>query len=234
MTTKKSTLDRSRGGPASEPEDTGAAGAVDRSMSIADIRAAHRDLADTYDRFDWIDRLALGRARRRQFGDVDGRVLDVACGTGPNFRYLPSTAEVVGVDVSPEMLAKARDRLATLAVDGTVREMDAQDLAFEDDSFDAVISSLSTCTIPDPVAALREMDRVCKPQGTIRLLEHGRSSVGPIAALQEWRADAHFEHSGCRWTQEPLDHVAAAGLTPTAVRTGWLGMLTAIELRPSE
>lgn len=49
--------------------------------------------------------------------------------------------------------------------------MDGATLAFPDDSFDAVISSLSTCTFPEPVAALREMSRVCKPDGRIRFLD---------------------------------------------------------------
>lgn len=204
-----------------------------RSMSLAEIREAHADLADAYYRFDWMDRLFVGRARRRQFGDVDGRVLDVACGTGPNFRYLPPTAAVVGVDISPEMLSKARDRLSSLALDGEVEEMDAQDLAFADDSFDAVISSLSTCTFPDPIAALQEMERVCAPDGRILLLEHGLSSVGPVARFQEWRAEPHYEKAGCRWTQEPLELVEEAGLVVEESRTGYLGMVTAIEIDPS-
>ena len=120
-----------------------------------------------------------------------------------------------------------------LELDGELHEMDAQDLAFEDDSFDTVISSLSTCTFPNPVAALREMDRVCKPNGTILLLEHGRSDVGAIAKLQDWRADAHYESMGCRLTQEPMEHVAAAGLRVREVRTALLGIVTAVEAEPS-
>ena len=132
------------------------------------------------------------------------------------------------------MLANAEARLADLGREGTLREMDAQDLAFPDDSFDAVISSLSTCTFPDPVAALREMERVCKPEGTIRLVEHGRSDVGPIARFQEWRADAHYEQMGCRWTQEPREIVDAAGLTVEEMSTGLFGMITTFELTPTQ
>ncbi|WP_237560596.1 class I SAM-dependent methyltransferase [Halostella litorea] len=204
----------------------------DRPMTTDEIRAAYADQADRLYRFDFADRLLAGRYRRRQFGDAEGRVLDVACGTGTNFPYLPASVDLVGVDVSPEMLAKAGDRLDGLALDGTLRRMDAQDLEFPDDSFDTVISALSTCTFPDPVAALREMERVCDPDGRILLVEHGRSDVGPVARFQEWREDAHYASAGCRWTQEPLAVAAEAGLSVREAETSFLGMITTIEARP--
>lgn len=201
-------------------------------MSIAEIRASYAEYADRLHRFEFADRLLTGRYRRERFGDVDGRVLDVACGTGTNVRYLPESAEYVGIDISPEMLANAEERLASLGRDGTLQQMDAQDLAFADDSFDAVISSLSTCTFPDPVAALREMERVCKPNGTIRLVEHGRSDAAPIARYQEWRDDAHYGRLGCRWTQEPREVVAAAELSVRDVTSGLFGTITTFEIDP--
>jgi len=208
-------------------------GTAGRPMSLADIESAYAEHADTFARFEWADRLFVGRHRRRQFGDADGRVLDVACGTGTNFAYLPDSADLVGVDLSAEMLAKARDRLADLDRDGDLHEMDAQRLAFPDDSFDTVISALSTCTFPDPVAALDEMARVCRPGGRVLLLEHGESDRWPIARYQHWRSDAHYETAGCRWTQEPLDHVRAADLDVESTRTAFLGMVTGIEATPA-
>ncbi|WP_244514935.1 class I SAM-dependent methyltransferase [Halorientalis persicus] len=203
-----------------------------RPMSVSDIADSYAEYADCMHRLEWLDRAIIGRYRQARFGDVDGRVLDVACGTGTNFQYLPDGVDLVGIDISPEMLANAGKQLAEQGMDGTLREMDAQDLEFPDDSFDAVISALSTCTFPDPVAALREMNRVCKPEGTIRLVEHGRSDVGPIARFQEWRAEAHYAKMGCRWTQEPSDVVAEAGLGVLETRTGLFGTITTFELSP--
>ncbi|MFC4544045.1 class I SAM-dependent methyltransferase [Halosolutus amylolyticus] len=207
--------------------------AARRPMSIEEIRDSYAECADWAARFDWLERRLTGRYRRELFQGAEGRVLDVACGTGPNFEYLPQTVDLVGIDVSPEMLGKARDRLDRLAIDGTLREMDAQDLAFDDDSFDTVISSLSTCTFPDPVAALEEMDRVCRPGGRILLFEHGRSDVGPIARFQDWRADAHYAQAGCRWNQDPLELLVAADLPVREVRNRALGIVTLVEARPS-
>lgn len=204
-----------------------------RWKTAADVRSDYADLAHWMDRFHVVDRLLTGRARARLFGDARGRVLDVACGTGTNCRYLPADATYVGVDLSPAMLDRAADRTAEGDREATLFEMDAAALGFADDSFDAVISSLSTCTFPDPGGALAEMARVCRPEGRIRLLEHGRSSVRPLARLQDWRAASHYERIGCRLNQEPLALVEGTGLAVESVRRGLLGTLTAMIVRPT-
>lgn len=203
-----------------------------RQHTVADVEETYREQATTMARMDWLNRAVSGRYRRRLFGDATGRVLDVACGVGTNAQYLPQSAEYVGIDVSDAVLAKARQRLDDSPQETTLFEMDAQNLDFPDDSFDTVISSLSTCTFPDPVEALSEMGRVCAPDGRILLLEHGRSSVGPIARFQDWRADAHFEKHSCRWNQEPLEVVGQSPLSVEDAESAFLGIITAIEARP--
>jgi ubiquinone/menaquinone biosynthesis C-methylase UbiE len=197
-------------------------------LSPEDLRDLYADQADLMDRLSVLDRLVFGRARRRLFGRAEGDVLDVACGTGLNRTYLPPDVEYVGIDLSPAMLSKAAASNEGLERRVDLLEMDAQTLAFTDDSFDTIVSSLSTCTFPDPQAALAEMGRVCRPEGQILLLEHGRSSVGLIARFQDWRAEAHYEKHGCRWTQEPLEVLAASDLTVERHRSGPLGIVTAI------
>jgi ubiquinone/menaquinone biosynthesis C-methylase UbiE len=200
--------------------------------SNEDVRKTYREQAATMARLDPLNGLLTGRYRRRLFGTASGRVLDVACGVGTNERYLPEDCAYVGVDISPDMLAKARERLAGRRRAITLQKMDARDLDCPDDSFDTVISSLSTCTFPDPITALAEMGRVCRPDGRVLLLEHGRSSVGPIAQFQDWRADAHFRKHHCRWNQEPLEVIERSPLVAEDHSTAVLGVLTAIEARP--
>ncbi len=215
----------------------GSGGIGPRPFSADAIRGVYADQARTMARLDVCNRLLTGRARRRLFGRAEGRVLDVACGVGTNRRYLPEGTTYVGLDLSPAMLAQAADRVADDGGDGPgvlgLCEGDAERLPFGDDAVDTVISSLSTCTFPDPVAALDEFARVCRPDGRVLLLEHGRSSVGPVARFQEWRAEAHYRKHACRWTQEPLDVVGASRLTVERSRTGMLGALTAVEARPA-
>jgi len=200
--------------------------------SAGELQEIYADLAPTMERVAWLDRLVTGRHRHRLFGRARGRTLDVACGLGLNLRYLPDAVEYVGIDLSPEMLSRARERFADGNPPPEFIRMDAANLEFDDDAFDTVISSLSTCTFPDPDAVLREMGRVCSPDGRILLLEHGRSDVEMLARFQDWRAEAHFEKHGCRWNQEPLEVVTGAGLPIRERRTSLLGILTAIEARP--
>lgn len=202
------------------------------SKSADEIADAYADVADKLARWQQLDRLFAGRYRRHQFEHANGRVLDVACGTGRNFRYLPSSSEVVGIDISDEMLGHARNELDKLELDGAVHQMDAQALEFPDDSFDTVISSFSTCTFPDPITALHEMERVCTPDGEILLLEHRRSDAAPLAWLQDWRAASHYEKNGCRLNHEPLESVQEAGLPVENASTTFFGLVTAIDATP--
>ncbi|KTG11714.1 methyltransferase type 11 [Haloferax profundi] len=203
-----------------------------RSKSADEISNAYADVADKLARWRRLDRLFAGRYRRRQFEHANGRVLDVACGTGRNFRYLPSSSEVVGIDICAEMLAHARSELDRLELDGAVHQMDAQDLDFPDDSFDVVISSFSTCTFPDPIAALHEMERVCTSDGEILLLEHRRSDAAPLAWLQDWRAESHYDKNGCRLNHEPLETIEQAGLRIENASTAFFGLVTTIDATP--
>ena len=203
-----------------------------RSKSADEIAHAYADVADKLARWRQLDRLFAGRFRRRQFEHANGRVLDVACGTGRNFRYLASASEVVGIDISDEMLDHARSELDRLELDGAVHQMDAQALDFPDDSFDTVISSFSTCTFPDPIAALREMERVCTSDGEILLLEHRHSDAAPLAWLQDRRAESHYEKNGCRLNHDPLETVEQAGLTVESTSSAFFGVITTVNATP--
>ncbi|NHN61075.1 class I SAM-dependent methyltransferase [Halorussus sp. JP-T4] len=203
-------------------------------MTAEEIADAYADVADKLARWRQLDRLFAGRYRRRQFEHANGRVLDIACGTGRNFQYLSPSVDLVGIDISTDMLAHAGDELDRLDLDGTVCQMDAQALDFPDDSFDTVISSFSTCTFPDPIAALHEMERVCTPDGEILLLEHSRSDVAPLAWLQDWRAESHYEKNGCRLNHDPLATVEQAGLPVENASTEFLGLVTTIDATPSD
>jgi ubiquinone/menaquinone biosynthesis C-methylase UbiE len=171
-----------------------------------------------------LELLIFRRLRSRLLRSAVGRVLEVAGGTGVNFKHYPDGVNVFIVDLSPAMLAKARARGASeLAV------MDAGRLAFRDGSFDTVVSTLGTCTFPDPVEAVREMRRVCRPGGRILLLEHGRSTRPRVAAWQDRRAAKHAAYLGCWWNREPLDNVRRAGLEPTFTTRRVLGMVHVIK-----
>jgi phosphatidylethanolamine/phosphatidyl-N-methylethanolamine N-methyltransferase len=111
-------------------------------------------------------------------------VLEVGIGTGLSLPAYPSHCDVTGVDLAPEMLELARQK----AVENGWRhfrflEMDALDLKFPDDSFDFVTSFHVISVVPDPVRMMREIHRVCKPGGTIVIINHFRTTkplLGPL------------------------------------------------------
>ena len=204
------------------------------SYSAAEIRQRYDDFAQRYARMEGLQEalLAMRRRRARVFANARGDVLEVAVGTGVNLPHYARDCRLTAVDVSPRMLDIARRRAAALGLTVALHEMDATALEFPDDSFDTVTSSLTTCTFPDPVAALAEMGRVCRPDGQVLLLEHGRSDRGWCGRYQDRRAERHAHALGCQWNREPLDLVAQAGLTVVAARRGLLGTFHEITARP--
>ena len=113
--------------------------------------------------------------RRAVLSDLHGSVLEVGTGTGKNLEYYPKDCKVTAIDISPKMLKHAKKRMVGMD-DISLQVMDVELLAFADNSFDYVITTFVLCSIPNPVAALREMRRVCKPDGLVINLEHMRSS----------------------------------------------------------
>src|SRR5262245_33606017 len=122
------------------------------------------------------------------------------------------------------MLNVARQRAAKLSMDVSFLLADAEALPFSDKSFDTVVSSVTTCTFPNPVAALREMARVCRTDGRVLLLEHGRSDRQWLGRWQDRHADKFAKPFGCHWNREPLDMVRKAGLEVNRARRFFLGI----------
>lgn len=125
------------------------------------------------------------KIRPQVFDGLAGRILDAGVGTGRNFPFYPTGSQVVGIDLSPAMLARAERRLHAAAAPVELRQMDVTQLAFPDDHFDAAVATFLFCVLPDEfqVAALRELRRVVKPGGVIRCLEYTRPSGGLRRAI---------------------------------------------------
>jgi phosphatidylethanolamine/phosphatidyl-N-methylethanolamine N-methyltransferase len=114
------------------------------------------------------------------------RVLEIGIGTGLNLPLYPHDCSVTGIDISGEMLQKARVRAKDLGLTGvTLGVMDASNLEFPDSTFDHVLATYVISAVPDPVKTLLEMRRVCKPSGHLVILNHFRSE-NPILGAVEW------------------------------------------------
>jgi len=177
--------------------------------------ARYQRIAPFYDLLDLpFERRRYRALRPMLFGDLSGRLLDAGIGTGRNCEFYPPGATVSGIDSSPAMLARARDRCPTLAAAGRLFQMDVTALKFPAGSFDAAIASFLFCVLPDhlQVPALRELGRVVKPGGIIRLLEYVRPQ-GRLRRLVSriWQPWIHWAY-GASFDRQTEAHVPAAGL----------------------
>ena len=132
---------------------------------------------------DWAMR-PLYPARRLVIPEARGSVLEVGVGTGLNFGLYGAVDELVGIEPDPNMLVRARARVASLAFPVTLHQVGAERMPFPDARFDTVVVTFTLCTIPDPPAALAEIRRVLKPGGKLLFVEHTRSVQPPLGALQ--------------------------------------------------
>jgi ubiquinone/menaquinone biosynthesis C-methylase UbiE len=203
------------------------------------VQLTSQEIARKYDRFArWYDlvegipdRLGLRKLRRRLIQKASGRILEIAVGTGKNLSHYPKSSHVTAVDLSAQMLDVARRRANSLGLNVEFALADAEVLPFSDKTFDTVVSSLTTCTFPNPVVALKEMARVCRTNGRIFLLDHGRSDRKWLARWQDRRDEPHAKQLGCHWNREPLELVREAGFNVASARRTFFGIFYEIEAR---
>lgn len=157
-------------------------------MQIEAVKAAYRRYAGIYDAvFGPVlqpGRKAVVEALGCRSGD---RVLEVGVGTGLSLPLYPSGVKVTGIDVSHEMLEKARRRVAKRALTDVeaLLEMDAEHMAFPDASFDKVVAMYVVSVVERPARLIEELHRVCRPQGEIFIVNHVRSDNPIIGALEK-------------------------------------------------
>ncbi len=158
-------------------------------------------------------------------------ILEVGVGTGKNFPYYPSSAEITAIDFSENMLERARDKAKKLGLPVHLQRMDAQNLTFEDNTFDSVVATFVFCSVPDPVLGLREIARVCKPKGKVLLLEHVLSADRVLAWLMNLANPIILRLMGANISRRTVTNVSKSGLTIEQVTDlGW-GIFKLIEAR---
>jgi len=163
--------------------------------------------------YDWMDRMIKPDLRAKVLSQACGRVLEVGVGTGKNLAfYPPSCSEVVGIDLSPGMLAKAKARTKEAKVPVVLYEMDAQALEFPNASFDTVVATCVFCSVPDPIKGLSEIRRVCKPGGRVILLEHVRSDNPLLGKMMDILDPLTVRMMGPHINRRTVENVRAAGL----------------------
>jgi phosphatidylethanolamine/phosphatidyl-N-methylethanolamine N-methyltransferase len=149
-------------------------------MDEAAVETAYRRWAPVYDNaFGWV----LSEGQKQAVAAVNarrGRVLEVGVGTGLSLPGYRRDLEIVGIDLSPEMLDKARARVAADGLTNVagLYEMDAADLKFPNGAFDTVVAMYVMTVVPAPEKVMRELARVCRPGGEVLLVNHFSTEEG--------------------------------------------------------
>jgi len=160
---------------------------VGSALEKRQVKRAYALYSPVYDfLFDWIfhpGRQAAVKHLDIQPGD---RILEVGIGTGLNLPLYPSHCQLVGIDLSRQMLEKAQAKIEQLGLDNVIlKVMDAAATDFADNEFDRALATYVISAVPDPVAVLREMRRVVKPGGALVILNHFRSERFLIGAIED-------------------------------------------------
>jgi len=196
---------------------------------------AYHRIAAFYDLLDLPFEYGRYRSLRpKLFEGLSGTILDADVGTGCNMPFYPDGAKIVGIDLSPAMLARAKRRRDRLGLEVALAEMDVLRTSFPDHSFDAAVATFLFCVLApehqDP--ALRELARICKPGGEIRILEYVYSQdpfrrfvMGLWAPWVRWVYGATFD----RATE---GYLARAGLEAIETRFFYKDIIKLIVARP--
>jgi phosphatidylethanolamine/phosphatidyl-N-methylethanolamine N-methyltransferase len=158
------------------------------TMQIEAVKAAYRRYAAVYDAvFGPVlqpGRKAVMQALRLRPGD---RVLEVGVGTGLSLPLYPRDVKITGIDLSREMLEKARRRVERRRLPNieALLEMDAESMTFPDASFDKIVAMYVLPVVENPHKLLQELHRVCRPDGDIFIVNHVRSDNRLIAAFEK-------------------------------------------------
>lgn len=168
---------------------------------------------------------AVMKARSQIVPLAQGRVLEIGIGSGLNLSFYDAArvSQIVGVDPSAAMQRLARERAARIAIPVEMIALELGQIQAADASFDDIICTFTLCTIPDAVAALREMRRVLKPGGRLLFCEHGLAPDAPVVRWQKrltplWKPLA----GGCHLDRDIPELIRSGGFQIRQLDTGYL------------
>lgn len=198
---------------------------------VYDRIAALYNILDAPHEFTW-----RRRHRPALFEGLSGRILDAGVGTGRNVAFYPDGCEIVAIDQSASMLRLARAQAARAGKRVSFHQMDVLNTDFPDAHFDGIVAVLLFGILREDQQfdALKELRRICKPNGTIRLLDYALSKHPVIRPIMELAKPWSIHVFAQRFDAKTEPHVAAAGLELVESRLLCVDLAKILVLRPAE
>jgi ubiquinone/menaquinone biosynthesis C-methylase UbiE len=175
----------------------------------------------------------LAPQRKKLLKHAYGKVLEVGIGAGANFPYYSKDVYITGVDFSPMMINSAKSAANQYGITADLIVADVDELQFESDSFDCVVSTLTLCGYKNPVHVLNKFNDWCKEDGKILLLEHGLSSNRILSFTQKIINPIYKKMSGCHGNRDMLEIVTRSKLNIELSERSWADIFYLISAKPS-
>lgn len=175
------------------------------------------------------------QARWRQdlLSHAKGEVLELAVGAGANFPFYPPEIKLTATDFSEMMLEKAEYSAKHYRMNADFICADIEEMNFSEQSFDTVVSTLSMCSYNNPLMVLNKINRWCKPDGKILLMEHGISSNYMVSMLQKLLNPLLYHSYGCHQTRDILGLIQESGIQIEKAESYWFNMAHLVWAKPS-
>ncbi len=159
------------------------------------------------------------------------KLLEAGVGSGKNIEYYLDDLEIYAIDFSPKMIKEAEKKAKKYNKEVNLLEMDIQDLDFEDNYFDFIVTSCVFCSVPDPVKGLKELKRVLKEDGRIIMLEHMRSQNEFVGKMMDWFNWVSLYTWGANINRKTIKNIERAGLKLVEVNDLMSDIVKEIELK---
>jgi ubiquinone/menaquinone biosynthesis C-methylase UbiE len=198
-------------------------------------RLRYNRIASIYNLIEALPEVIFTDWRKKLLVKARGKILEVGVGTGKNFKYYPSGADVTGIDIADKMVTISRKNAAKLGLSFNIEEGDAQNIAFPDNFFDSVVATFVFCSVPDPIKGLRELRRVVKPEGQVLLLEHVRIDMSIMGWIMDQLNPLIVRIVGANINRRTVENVMAAGfLIDDIEHLGPMKMVKMMICRPNK
>lgn len=182
-----------------------------------------------------LEQKGLTEIRKTLIRNAGGKVLEIGSGTGLNFPFYERADKVIAIEPQLLMMNRSLIRANGALVPIDVILAGAEEIPFEDNTFDTVVGTLVLCTIPNPLKALEEIRRVCKPHGIILFLEHVRLDHPILGRIQDWLTPI-WKHvcDGCHLNRKTVELINKVGFKLVRKKQYCKNLLLEIELLNSK